>query len=74
VKRKAEINKQTGKIKGETIDKINRIKVETITAVNKFFIGKQNKLSRGEICVANFIPPCEWCEVGQLFSHKCLLG
>ena len=23
-----------------------------------------NKLSRGEICVANFIPPCEWCESG----------
>jgi hypothetical protein len=21
-----------------------------------------NKLSRGEICVANFIPPCKWCE------------
>jgi dynein heavy chain len=20
------------------------------------------QLSRGEICVANFIPPCEWCE------------
>ena len=22
------------------------------------------KLSRGEICVANFIPPCEWCASG----------
>ena len=22
------------------------------------------KLSRGEICVANLIPPCEWCESG----------
>ena len=25
------------------------------------------KLSRGEICVANFIPPCEWCGSGQVF-------
>ena len=22
------------------------------------------KLSRGEICVASFIPPCEWCKSG----------
>ena len=25
------------------------------------------KLSRGEICVAHFIPPCEWCKSGQFF-------
>ena len=25
------------------------------------------KLSRGEFCVANFIPSCEWCESGQFF-------
>ena len=24
------------------------------------------KLSRGEICVANFIPPCKWCDSGLL--------
>jgi hypothetical protein len=35
---------------------------------------KYNKLSRDEICEANFIPPCEWCKSGQLFCHKCLLG
>ena len=25
------------------------------------------KLSRGEICVANSMPPCEWCKSGYLF-------
>ena len=35
---------------------------------------KDTELSRGEICVANFIPPCEWCESGYLFSQKYLLG
>ena len=29
-----------------------------------FIIDKHVKLSRGEICVANFIPPCEWCKSG----------
>jgi hypothetical protein len=29
-----------------------------------------NKLSRGEICVANFIPPCEWCESPRAISCK----
>ena len=28
------------------------------------------QLSRGEIYVANFIPPCEWCKSGNLFSVK----
>ena len=27
-------------------------------------INFNNKLSRGEICVANLIPPCEWCKSG----------
>ena len=31
-------------------------------------------LSRGEICGANFIPPCEWCESRQLFLQKWLFG
>ena len=26
------------------------------------------QLSRGEICVANFIPPCEWCKSEQLLQ------
>ena len=26
----------------------------------------EQKLSRGEICVANFKPPCEWCESRQV--------
>ena len=29
-----------------------------------------HKLSRSEICVANFIPPCEWCKSRQQFSPK----
>jgi hypothetical protein len=28
------------------------------------------KLSRGEICVANFIPPCEWCESKRAISAR----
>ena len=28
------------------------------------------KLSRGEICVANFKAPCEWCEFGQVFNGQ----
>jgi hypothetical protein len=27
-----------------------------------------NKLSRGEICVANLKAPCEWCEFGKVFK------
>ena len=27
-------------------------------------------LSRGEICVANFKAPCEWCEFGQVFNGQ----
>ena len=27
-----------------------------------------NKLSRDEICVANFIPPCKWCKSGCFFN------
>ena len=26
-------------------------------------------LSRGEICVANFIPPCDWCKSASLGSY-----
>ena len=29
-----------------------------------------NKLSRGEICLANFIHPCKWGESGKLFPAK----
>ena len=29
-----------------------------------------NELSRGEICVANFKAPCEWCEFGQVFNGQ----
>ena len=35
--------------------------------------GKQpltQQLSRGEICVENFIPPCEWYKSRYLFSQK----
>jgi hypothetical protein len=28
------------------------------------------KLSRGEICVANFIPPCEWWESPKAISAR----
>jgi hypothetical protein len=28
------------------------------------------KLSRGEICVANFIPPSEWCESPRAISAR----
>jgi hypothetical protein len=28
------------------------------------------KLSRGEICVANFIPPCKWCESPRAISAR----
>ena len=28
------------------------------------------KFSRGEICVANFIPLCKWCDSGQLFKAQ----
>ena len=30
----------------------------------------QWKLSSGEICVANFIPPCEWWKSGSIFVLK----
>ena len=36
--------------------------------------GFYNKLSRGEICVANFIPPCEWCESGVKHGLKIALN
>ena len=29
-----------------------------------------NQISRGEICVANFIPPYEWCLSVYLFPAK----
>ena len=29
-----------------------------------------DKLIRGEICVANFLLPCKWCESRQFFSQK----
>ena len=28
---------------------------------------KNKKLSRGEICVANFLPPCKWLESKCVF-------
>ena len=33
--------------------------------------GDKIRLSRGEICVANFkAPPCEWWEFGQVFNYQ----
>ena len=34
------------------------------------FLKKEHKLSRGEICVANFIPLCKWCKSRKLVSQK----
>ena len=32
------------------------------------YCGNPNyELSRTEICVANVIPPCEWCKSGEFF-------
>ena len=38
--------------------------IESKSSNNPYFniIKIFNKLSLGDICVANFIPPCEWCE------------
>ena len=33
-------------------------------------IVQQKKLSRGENCVANFIPPCEWFKSGRYLDTK----
>ena len=30
--------------------------------LNFNYLNTVNKFSRGEICVANFILPCNWCE------------
>jgi hypothetical protein len=35
----------------------------------QLFIQKY-QLSRGESCVANFKPPCEWCESPRAISAK----
>ena len=38
------------------------------------YIDIKIKLSRGEIWVAKFKAPCEWCEFGQVFRHPRVLS
>ena len=49
--------------------------LRSFSPINHSFVSvyrKHLKLSRGEICVANFTHPCEWCESRQLFVQKWL--
>ena len=43
------------------------VRASKLECQKKIALKYYNQLRRGEICVANFIPPCEWSKSGKLF-------